>query len=176
MRSMDESWPLHLCDIASWLTPFFMLSGRRWPKTLLFFWGIGLSSQGFFTPTLEQGVSDPFYWVFWLQHLGVVGGGVYLAVVDGYRPGLRDVVVAFAATVALGGLMVPINLGLDVNYMYVGNEIPERPTVIDHLGPWPLRLVWLGLLVGLAFALTWGGSELVRLISGRCSRGNGPRP
>lgn len=159
-----ESWPLQLCDIAALLTPFFMLSNRRWPRTLMFFWGIGLSSQGFITPVLDLGPGDPFYWLFWMQHLGVVGGGIYVAAVTRYRPGWRDLALAWAVTVALGLTMVPFDQAFHVNYMYVANTLPEAPTVLDALGPWPMRLVWLAGLIAVAFGLTWGGEELVRLV------------
>jgi len=29
------------------------------------------------------------------------------------------------------------------------------PTLIDHLGPWPLRVVWIVLLAAAAFILAW---------------------
>ena len=164
--SIGESLPLHLCDLAAHAAPLLMLSGRRWGSTLLFFWGIGLSTQGFITPTLEQGPSDVFYWLYWLQHLGVVGGGVYVAAVGGYRPGVRDVALAFCVTAALGFVMIGVDQALGVNYMYVGDRLPDRPTLLDALGPWPSRLVWLGLLVLVAFALTWAGSELLHRVGG----------
>ncbi len=173
---IGQSLPLHLCDLAAHAAPLLMLSRHRWPKTLMFFWGIGLSTQGFITPTLEQGPGDVFYWLYWLQHLGVVGGGVYLAAVGGYRPGLRDVALAFAITALLGGVMIGIDLALGVNYMYVGNQLPEHPTILDALGPWPGRLIPLGGLVLAAFLLTWAGSALTHRTTTRGSRQSEPRP
>lgn len=168
--TIGESLPLHLCDIAAWAAPMLMLSKHRWPKSLMFFWGVGLSTQGFITPTIEQGIGDPFYWLYWLQHLGVVGGGIYLAVAAGYRPRLGDLAFAFLFTLALGIAMMTLDLALGVNYMYVGNQLPERPTILDALGPWPRRLVWLALLVLLAFTLTWAVSEAIHRAARRPTR------
>jgi hypothetical integral membrane protein (TIGR02206 family) len=164
---LGVSWPLHLCDLAAWFAPYALLTRQRWPKTLLYFWGVGLSTQGFVTPTIEDGITSAGYWLFWIQHLGVVGGGVYLAVVNRYRPGPRDLAVAVAATGAIALVMIPLNLSIGANYMYVGDSLPGRPTVIDFLGPWPGRLVWIALLGSLAFTLAWLGSELVHRLAPR---------
>lgn len=164
--SRQDSWPIHLCDYAAWLAAFAMLSPMRWPKTLLFFWGLGLSTQGFFTPTVSTGVLSAEYWVFWVQHLGVVGGAVYLAAVNGYRPTRRDLGLAIWATLALVGFMVWLNMRTGTNYMYVGNSLPEKPTVVDLLGPWPGRIAWISLLGILGFVLTHLGSEGVHRLNG----------
>jgi uncharacterized membrane protein YwaF len=36
--------------------------------------------------------------------------------------------------------MGALNLALDANYGYVGAKTPETPTVIDLVGPFPLRV------------------------------------
>lgn len=165
------SWPLHLCDLAAWGAPLAMLGRRRWAKTLLFFWGLGLSSQGLLTPTLEQGIASPAYWLFWTQHLGVVGGGLYLAVVNAYRPTPRDLGLALVVTLLVMLAMIPINLALGANYFYVGDTLPDRPTLLDHLGPWPGRIVWIGLLGAVAITLTWLVSEGVWRLAEHRARG-----
>lgn len=174
--SRQDSWPIHLCDYAAWLAAFAMLSPLRWPKTLLFFWGLGLSTQGFLTPTVSTGVLSAEYWVFWVQHLGVVGGAVYLGAVNGYRPNVRDLGVATGATLVLVAFMVWINSREGTNYMYLGDSLPEKPTVLDLLGPWPGRIVWVSLLGILGFVLTYLGSEAVhRLIGSERAEPETPR-
>lgn len=165
------SWPLHLCDLAAWGAPLAMLGRRRWAKTLLFFWGLGLSSQGLLTPTLEQGLTSPAYWLFWTQHLGVVGGALYLAVVNAYRPTPRDLGFALLVTLLFMLAMIPVNLALGANYFYVGDTLPDRPTLLDHLGPWPGRIVWIALLGSVALSLTWLVSEGVWRLAGKRPRG-----
>ncbi|NRA58733.1 MAG: TIGR02206 family membrane protein, partial [Phycisphaerales bacterium] len=67
---IGKSLPLHLCDVLGWLGPFALLLAAppRWLRTILYFWGIGLSTQAFFTPTLEQGPGDLRFWLFWISH------------------------------------------------------------------------------------------------------------
>lgn len=155
----NDSWPIHLCDFAAWLIAFAMLSHYRWPRTLLFFWGLGLSTQGFLTPTVSTGVLSAEYWVFWVQHLGVVGGALYLAAVNGYRPTLRDLGLTTSLTLALVAFMVWLNIEASTNYMYLGDTLPEKPTILDALGPYPGRILWICLLGILGFVLTYLGSE-----------------
>ncbi|MFG0258989.1 MAG: hypothetical protein ACF8LK_01445, partial [Phycisphaerales bacterium JB041] len=65
-RNFDwyESLPLHLCDLAAWVAPLALLTQRRWLRSLLYFWGIGLSTQAFFTPVVDGGHGDIRFWLF----------------------------------------------------------------------------------------------------------------
>lgn len=150
-----ESWPLHVCDVAAWVAPAALLTQRRWLRTLLYFFGIGLSSQAFVTPVVEEGVGSLRYWLFWIGHTQIVGSALYDVAVLGYRPRWRDLLIAAGSLVAYALLVTPINLAWGLNYGYIGDARPERPTLIDRLGPWPLRLVpMLGLALGV-FTLAW---------------------
>lgn len=150
-----ESWPLHVCDVAAWVAPAALLTQRRWLRTLLYFFGIGLSSQAFVTPVVEEGVGSLRYWLFWIGHTQIVGSALYDVAVLGYRPRWRDLLIAAGSLVAYALLVTPINLAWGLNYGYIGDGRPERPTLIDRLGPWPLRLVpMLGLALGV-FTVAW---------------------
>jgi len=151
----QSSYPLHVCDLAALLAIPGLLANVRWLRTLLYFWGIGLSTQAFITPVLTVGPESPAFWLFWIQHIQIAGSGVYLIAVLGYRPRLRDVGVISLVTVVYGILMLLINLPLGLNYGYVGAMRPEQPTLIDSLGPWPLRLVPLGVLILCVYVLLW---------------------
>ncbi len=139
---LDSALPLHLCDIAGVVATAAFLLPARPLRTLLYFWGIGLSSLAFIIPVLTAGPATMEFWSFWVSHWVVVGGAAYLVLVEGYRPTPRDLAVAIAVTIGYGLLMVPVNLALDANYMYVGRESPPAA----FLGAWPLpRLPLLGL-------------------------------
>ncbi len=141
-----ESWPLHMCDICLVIGPLALLTQWRWATTLIVHWGIGLTTQAFATPHLEGGIAHVTYWMFFVGHTLILLAAVYPIVVLGYRPRLRDL-----WTLALGGvafllLVLPIDIAFNVNYGYVGDMAPPSPTLIDVLGPWPLRVLWLVLL------------------------------
>lgn len=174
--NLRESLPLQLCDLAALTTPLVLLSNWRWPRVLLFFWGIGLSTQAFATPTLLEGPAHMKYWLFWLVHLTIVGTAVYDLAVRRFRPRLRDLLLATTITVGLALLIAMLNSALGSNYFYIGNTRPERPTIIDKLGPWPERVFILAAIVIGLFTLLWAGASLIdRLLGGPAIPGR-PRP
>ena len=152
---LSVSLPLHLCDLTVWVGAVALLAPSRIARNLMYFWGLGLSTQAFFTPTLQQGAGQMEYWLFWVQHTQIVGVGLYVVVVDGFRPTLRDLGAINIATLGYLGAMLAVDVPLGVNYGYVGNAEPEHDTIIQRLGPWPLRLVWIVLIVETVFVLMW---------------------
>jgi len=143
--------PIHICDLVVWAVPFAFFLQTRWIRTVLYFWGVGLSIQAFFMPALTHGPAEIVFWLFWIAHTHIVGSGLYVAVVLRYRPTLRDVGVAAMITAAYIAAVLPVNIWLDVDYGYVG---PGRSPG-DALGPWPGRVFVLYGLEVLAFLIVW---------------------
>ena len=135
-----SSLPIQLCDLAAVAAAVAMLTQRREWRTLLYFWGIGLSTQALVTPTLEGGPASPSFWLFWTTHLMIVGSAVYDLVVLGYRPHWRDFALAWGVTVLWVLAVMAVNLPTGFNYGFLGREAPGRATLIDRLGPWPQRV------------------------------------
>lgn len=165
--NIAESLPLQLCDVAAWIAPLALLTQKRWLRAVLYFWAIGLSTQAFFTPVLgeDHGISHPRFWFFWIGHTQIVGSAIYDVVVLDFRPRFKDFLLGVLANMALFAVVMPINLAFGVNYGFVGDVKPEQPTLIDRLGPWPLRIVWIVLLVHsimLALWLVWPLSRAIR--------------
>jgi hypothetical integral membrane protein (TIGR02206 family) len=161
--SWAQSLPLQLCDLACLLAPVALLKpSARWARTLVYFWGLGLSSQAFLTPTLTEGFPSLRYWQFWLLHLVIVGTAVYDVLCRGYRPTMRDLRLAVAVSVVWFALVFALNillarLGVDgANYGYNADTRPENPTIIDALGAWPARALWL-MLIGVCVLTLWWG-------------------
>ncbi len=159
-RNFDwyESLPLHLCDLAAWVAPFALLTQKRWLRTLLYFWGIGLSTQAFLTPVVEGGHGDFRYWLFFVGHTQIVGSALYDVVVLRYRPNLRDWGVVTLLTLAWIVPVTTFNLLMDVNYGYTGRMTPTPggTTVLDYLGPWPWRLGTMFVLTQVLWGVAWG--------------------
>lgn len=152
---LAESLPLQLCDIAAWIAPLALLTQARFFRTLLFFWGIGLSTQAFLTPVVDRGIDSFEYWLFWIGHTQIVGSAIYDFSVLGYRPAWRDFVTVTLVNLGCLAAILPFDLLTDTNYWYVGNMKPDHPTLIDRLGPWPMRIVWMFLIAEGTLALLW---------------------
>ena len=151
---LNRSLPLHLCDIVGLIGPLAILTHHLIFRSLLYFWGIGLSTQALITPELLEGPAQFNFWVFWIPHGMIVGLAAYDIWALNYRPKWKDYFIAIATLAMFVALVLPVNLWLEVNYVYVGRGTPGATTVIDFLGPWPLRvfkltfavIVWLAVL------------------------------
>jgi hypothetical integral membrane protein (TIGR02206 family) len=150
-----QSLPLQMCDIGTLLAPLLFLTCWRPIRSIMYFWGIGLSSQAFITPTLLEGIGHPRYWIFWLGHLGIVGSAVCDLIVRGYRPMFRDFVLTTVVTTIWYAAVGILNGRIGSNYGYNGDAHPARPTLIDALGPYPARVFILGGMVIALFAALW---------------------
>ncbi len=155
-----HSWPLHICDLAGILGPIALLTRVRLLRTSLYFWAMGLAVWGVVTPTLWKGPDTLTFWLFWINHGGVMLFAIYDVAVRGYRPTLRDWGWACVVSLAYVAIIVPLNLANEGwNYGYLGNVPVGRKTPLDWLPAWPWRLLAievLGALMMLHAWLPWG--------------------
>jgi len=149
------SWPLHICDLAAIIGPVAVLTRQRLLRSILYFWGLALTTQGFITPILDAGPDEMVYWLFWANHTIVVGLAVYDIVVGGYRPALRDLANVVGVTAVWLVAVFWINYFTGWNYGYVGRVDPDAQTIVQQLGDWPLRVLWMAMLALAAFLLVW---------------------
>lgn len=150
-----QSLPLHVCDLNGLVAALALLTGYRCLTAILYFWGLGLSTQAFCTPVVEWGPLVTEFWLFWESHTLIVGAAAYVLLVRRFRPRGRDLLFALGAMIAYVALILPIDLAFGWNYGYVGNTVPDQPTIIDRLGPWPLRLLPMAGLMFLVMVLLW---------------------
>ncbi len=163
------SLPLQICDITGFLAPLAMLTRWRVLRSLVYFFGFGLSTQAFITPIVRFGPESFEFWIFWVSHSIIVGYAVIDLVVLGYRPSLRDLLTVMAIGVGYVTAMMGINQLLSAhraNYGFVGDVRMSSPTLIDRLGPWPLRVVWMGMIANAGFVLLWAVWPISRRVFG----------
>ncbi|QOJ01738.1 MAG: TIGR02206 family membrane protein [Phycisphaeraceae bacterium] len=165
----DFNLPLQVCDLVAFFAGLAVLTGNRWLRTVTVFWGLGMCTQAFLTPTVQVGLGHLHFWYFWLSHTIIVGSALYLLSVPHYRPGARDYVVACASLGMYVALVMPLNIHFEWNYGFVGRSRPGTTTILDALGPWPLRVYWLG---ALSFA-SMGVVLVITSLVGRWGPGRG---
>ncbi len=173
MNFADDVLPLHVCDIAAWVAPLALAMQTRWLRAWLYFWAIGLSTQAFFTPVIQEGAGDARFWLFWIGHLQIVGSAIYDVAVLGYRPKIRDLAVVVTISLVYAAVMLALNIAFGWNYGYLGRGSPDAPTLIDHLGAWPFRLLPLVSLGVAAMALAWAPWALVARVKNGASDESG---
>ena len=159
---LRNSLPLQLCDIVAIIAALEFARPSRNVHALAYFWGVALSSQALVTPDLAGGPSTLGFWAFWVYHLFVVGSGIYAVTVRAFRPAWRDLRLAILAGLTYAIPVFALDAALELNYGYLGRSNPGQPTLIDLLGSWPLRVVFmvaLAILAMILFGLPWLASR-----------------
>jgi hypothetical integral membrane protein (TIGR02206 family) len=131
------------------------LTSVRWIRTLVVFWGIGLSTQAFVSPIVNVGYTHTYFWLFWGSHLAIVMAATYHIAVYRYRAGVADLFTVTAAMCVYALVIIPLDIALEANYGFVGKSKPGAASIIDALGPWPLRLVWMFLIQQVLMVVLW---------------------
>jgi hypothetical integral membrane protein (TIGR02206 family) len=145
--------PLQLSDVTAAVAAIVFVVPNRKLQSLAYFLGLALGSQAVITPDQAGGPGTLSYWAFWLYHFFIVGAGIYVVVVQRFRPEWRDLRFALLFGLAYVAIVFTIDATFNLNYGYLGDFTPSRPTLLDVLGPWPLRVVFMVMLGSLAMTL-----------------------
>lgn len=138
--NIDNLLPLHLCDLGALLAAMSLFTHRRIFGELLYFWGLAGTLQGVITPALTQDFPSPRYFMFFIEHIGVVVSALYVVL------GLRQIPAASAKWRAWLGINLyaivvgTLNALLGSNYGFLCRK-PETASLFDALGPWPWYVV-----------------------------------
>lgn len=150
-----DSLPLHVCDINGLVAPLALLLRKRWLRTTLYFWGIGLSLQGLIQPVnTVTGPATLRFWFFFISHAIIVGYAFYDLIAGRYRPAWRDLGLILLISLAYFAAIIPLDVWQGWNYGYLGQQ-DDQPPFIKLLGPWPGRLVKLFAVGAAAFIVLW---------------------
>lgn len=142
--------PLQMCHWTALVSGLYLVTRAPRLAALLYFWGLGLCTQALITPALEDGPATHVFWYFWLSHGMIVGVAAYALAVHGFRPAWRDWRFACAAAGVYAAVAIAVDLATGANYGFLGPSKPALPTIVDALGPWPLRLpIIFAIVVGM---------------------------
>lgn len=149
----DEALPLHFCNLANLIGALAVARRPRLAQSLLYFWTFALCIWAFLTPALFDGPAQAGFWVFWIYHLFIPVSLAWVLAVDGFRPRWRDLRNATGLTFLYMCALAALNAVTGWNYGFVGPGKPGQPSLVDVLGPYPLRLAWMALLGAALFLL-----------------------
>lgn len=150
----ERSLPIHVCDLLGPIAALAIGFSYQPARALLYFCGIALAGQAIATPTGNQDPTSFRFWVYWSLHAGIIALSLFDLLVMRYRPTWKDLRFVIGADLVYAAVIIPINIAFGWNYGYLGNSTPDRPTVVDLLGPWPQRIpVMLGLVIALQLVL-----------------------
>jgi hypothetical integral membrane protein (TIGR02206 family) len=152
---LDSALPLHLCDIAAFIGGFALLTGKRLLATLTYFWGLAATVQALATPAISVGFPHPAFIAFFIHHFAVVGAAFYLPVVCGWRaerPWWKTPLQAWLWGNLYLAIAMGVNIWLGTNFGFASRK-PVNPSLLDHMGPWPVYLLWMQVIAAILFSL-----------------------
>jgi len=143
--------PLHLCEAGA-----FLLAGALWFRRQLlveiaYFWGLGGTLPGLFTPVLPVRFPDFEYFQYYVEHGLIVLGAIFLVTVMGLRPAQGAVGRAAAFTGCYAVIVGVVDYFTGGNYLFL-REIPPVASIFNYLGPWPWYILSISLVAVLVFA------------------------
>lgn len=175
--NFDVNWsfPLHICDLGGFIGPLALITRRRFFRVLLYFWGFGLTTQGFIQPIIEQGPDHIRFYLFWLNHSIVLAAAIYDVAVGGYKPQPVHLGATIFGTLVYAWLIFAFNQLVGANYLFIGPGKPGESTVIDVLGRYPQRVVFIFALAVAAMAIAYLPWPIARQIAAvRAERRDNP--
>ncbi|MGJ8643099.1 MAG: YwaF family protein [Luteolibacter sp.] len=141
-RALDNILPLHLCDLAAFVAGFALFSKKPFLLTLTYFWGLAATLQALITPAITIGPPSLPYIHFFVQHFAIVTAALYIPLVLKWRPESpwwKSPLKVFGVSVIYQGFALLVNTVLKTNFAFASRP-PDNPSLIDHLGAWPLYL------------------------------------
>ena len=154
--------PLHLCEAGA-----FLLAGALWFRRQLlveisYFWGLGGTLPGLFTPVLPVKFPDFEYFQYYVEHGLIVLGSIFLVTVMGLRPVRGAVGRAAMFTAGYAAVVGVVDYFTGGNYLFL-REIPPVASIFNYLGPWPWYIASISLVAVLVFAALYMPFANVRL-------------
>jgi hypothetical integral membrane protein (TIGR02206 family) len=150
-----STWlPMHLCDWASIAVVLALWFRWQWSYELAYFWGLGGTVQALLTPDIVADFPSIWFLVFFIGHGAVIVSVMFLTLALGMRPWPRSLPRAFFWSnvyLLCAGL---VDYLFDANYGYL-REKPQRASLLDYLGPWPIYIGGLEIVGAFAFFLLY---------------------
>ena len=147
-----ELLPLHVCGMLYYVCALALWKGHQLAYDIAYFWGMGGTLQALLTPEMQMAFPHPTFLSHFGGHGALMVAIVYLTLALGMRPFPGSIARALIATVAYAVVLLPLNLLLGTNYMYLV-EKPAAASLLDLLGPWPWYIVaavgvaWISYLI-----------------------------
>lgn len=135
--------PLHMCSVLIWLTGFMLIFKNYSIYEFVYFLGIGGALQALLTPDVGiYGFPHFRYIQTFMSHGLLVGAGVYMTVVEGFRPTWKSILRIFVIANIYMVIVFFINTAIGSNYLMINGK-PSMASILDLLPAWPLYIPWL---------------------------------
>lgn len=149
--SFSYALPLHLCDVAAFVSAAALWTRRPLLVELTYFWGLAGTSNSLITPDVAGNFPSYLFLQFYIAHGTIVAAALFLVIGLGITPRRGAVARVIALTLGLAVVDSVVNLWTGGNYMFL-RHAPGVHSLLDLMGPWPLYVVGAAALALLLFA------------------------
>lgn len=147
--SLSYTLPLHLCDVAAFVSVAALWFRKQWLVELTYFWGIAGTANGIIEPSIGDHFPTFQFLQYFIQHGAIPAAALFLVVGLKMYPRPWAVVRVFGLTLALVFFDAFVNSLTDGNYFYL-REPPSGRNLLSLFGPWP-RYIFGGVLLAIVF-------------------------
>lgn len=141
--TVQSMLPLHMCSVLIWLSGFMLILKNYSIYEFVYFLGIGGALQALLTPDVGIYSFPHFRYIqTFMAHGLLVASGIYMTVVEGFRPTGNSIKRIFIVGNIYMVIVFFINMTLGSDYLWI-NAKPPMATVMDLLPPWPWYIPWL---------------------------------
>ncbi len=135
--------PLHMCSVLIWLTGFMLINKNYSIYEFVYFLGIGGALQALLTPDVGIYAFPHFrYLQTFVSHGLLVSAGIYMTVVEGFRPTWKSIGRIFFIANIYMLIIFLINSAIGSNYLMINGK-PPLASILDLLPAWPFYIPWL---------------------------------
>lgn len=152
--TVQWSLPLHLCEAGCFLVAAALWWRFRFAFEMSYFWGLGGTAPGLFSPSIPGHFPDPVYFQYYAQHGLLVLGAFYLVIALRMRPASHAVMRVSIATAAYAVAVGAVDYVTNGNYLFL-RDLPPTRTFLDYMGPWPWYIATLTVAAIIVFNLLY---------------------
>lgn len=126
---IENGLPLHLCSLSTFLITYALITRSRRVFEVLYFWSIG-ALFAIITPNITQGTNNALFYSFFITHIIIVIGTIYLLLIYRYNITFKSLVNTSNYTIVLFFITYIFNKKYDANYMFTNLPVNDTPLEI----------------------------------------------
>ena len=167
--------PLHLCDVAAYVSALALWLRTPILVELTYFWGIAGTANGVITPDIGDHFPTYPFFQYFIQHGAIPAAALLLVVGLKIYPRQWAVLRVIAFSLALLVIDAFANLLTNGNYLFL-RSVPPGPNLLSVLGPWPWYIVWAAVVAIGIFVLLDAPFRIAGLARARSRTEQYPQP
>ena len=159
-ESLVQILPLQMCGVSVFAVPLMLVTRSFLLYEIMYFWGLGGPAVALLMPQVPFSFPNLLCITFFTSHALIIIGVLFATVVYGFRPTWRSYVKTTAFSLAYLAAMIPVNLLLKTNFLYIC-EKPRGASLLDAMGQWPWYVPGMIALGMAIFALLYAPFQVL---------------